>query len=75
MIFQKKRQVEFSELSVYWISKDVGKRSFTQHSLKNVVSLLVPICFYIVKMLVFQWELTLPYFKQISLLLQIVKVD
>ena len=54
------KKIGFSESSVYWTDKGVGKRSFTQRNLIEVVSFLIEKCYFTIGNLVFKQDIGIP---------------
>ena len=61
-VFKSKvqKKIGFSETSVYWTSKGVGKRFFTHQTLKDTVSYLIQKCFFKIGNLVFKQDIGIP---------------
>ena len=55
-----KEKLGFSESSVYFTSKGVGNRFFTQDTLKETVSYLIQKCFFTIGNLVFKQDIGIP---------------
>ena len=54
------KKIGFSKSSVYWTTKGVGNRSFTQGSLIEAVSVLIEQCYFTVGNLVFKQDIGIP---------------
>ena len=66
--------IGFSKTSIYWTSKDVGRRYFTNQSLANAISFLINKCFvtllvawFLNKIFIYQLVLTQHHFGPTSL--------
>lgn len=55
--YKRKREVGFSESSMYWTTKGVDKRFFTQQTLKHSVSFLIKNSFFTIGNLVFKQDI------------------
>ena len=55
-----KKKLGFSESSVYFTSKGVGNRFFTQETLKDTVSYLIKRCYFTIGNLVFKQDIGIP---------------
>ena len=53
-------RIGFSESSVYWTTKGVGKRTFTQQSLTDSVSFLIENCYFTIGNLVLKQDIGIP---------------
>ena len=63
--FKVRKCIGFSKTSIYWSSRDAGKRYFTKQTLANAISILMNQCFvtllskwFLNKILVYQLVLT-----------------
>ena len=55
-----RNKIGFSESSVYWTSKGVSNRFFTQQTLKDTVSYLIQKCYFSIGNLVFKQDIGIP---------------